>query len=413
MNDCWRLSESDRWRLSEGGVAGGHIQLQRRHGRVTTMAASSSACSEPTVDFAGLANASRHRHRCEVLRQLCFFNGTLVPLSAGPHADQALRVATSMVVRSQFGSHATFPLTQLHPMLPPGNGSSAAAILERHGSPLSRCVPLVWVPTWAFSFADSFVSSLVPIDELQSAGLLDEHVLLRPDLVSWPRQKNPIYRMIGALSAQPIRTVREAAHKCWDADAARFLRDAATAAKGGRGVRRSACTPTCYERVLVCNLKSTFDAYAPPMAPWRAGQRVAESVVQRRPVGASTAMAASAKAAAAAAARLGGHPPRLRVVFVNRTRTKFSRSLTNLKQLLQRCASPRTRWAGGALVECSAHEFGAHSLSRDVRAAREADVLVGTHGAGLANAFFLRRGAKRRLMASDGLRWPPMASDCR
>ena len=27
----------------------------------------------------------------------------------------------------------------------------------------------MWVPTWAFSFADSFVSSLVPIDELQSA----------------------------------------------------------------------------------------------------------------------------------------------------------------------------------------------------------------------------------------------------
>ena len=42
---------------------------------------------------------------------------------------------------------------------------------------------------------------------------------------------------------------------------------------------------------------------------------------------------------------------------------------------------------------CRAHEFGAGSLASDVRAARDADVLVGTHGAGLANAFFMRRGS--------------------
>ena len=60
------------------------------------------------------------------------------------------------------------------------------------------------MPTWAFSFADSFVSSLVPIDELQSAGLIDENVLLRPDLWAWPRSKNPLYRMLGHLSAAPM-----------------------------------------------------------------------------------------------------------------------------------------------------------------------------------------------------------------
>ena len=82
----------------------------------------------------------------------------------------------------------------------------------------------------------------------------------------------------------------------------------------------------------------------------------------------------------------------LRVVFVNRTRTQFSRSLSNLWQLLQRCASRRERWAAGWHVVCAAHEFGAAGLARDVRAARAADILVGTHGAGLSNAFFMRRG---------------------
>ena len=84
--------------------------------------------------------------------------------------------------------------------------SAGAALLARavRDRGLSPCVPLVWVPTWAFSFADSFVSSLVPIDELQSAGLIDENVLLRPDLWAWPRSKNPLYRMLGHLSAAPM-----------------------------------------------------------------------------------------------------------------------------------------------------------------------------------------------------------------
>jgi hypothetical protein len=391
-----------------------------------------SSCAAAAIDVAGLVNSSRHRHRCEVLRRLCFFNGTILPYEPGPDANAALRIATSMIVRSQFGSHATFPLAQLHPMRPPATGSTAASLLLRQAEQLSRCVPLVWIPVWAFSFADSFVSSLVPIDELLSAGLINEHVQLRPDLVAWPRSKNPIYRMIGSLSTQPIRTVREVAPKCDGAAARRRLdemgesrlpsaRDGAAArrrldemgekrtrrrrdSEGGARRRRrpleQPCASTCYERVLVCNFRSTFDPYGPPMAPWRAGQRVARAVEGGRPVPVATASPPStarlhsqraftangplvpvatalgdpAPAAAPAfhsspsqpafhsspsppafhsspsqpafhslpsTARLpqpaSTGPPVLRVVFVNRTRTQFSRSLTNLHELLHRC----------------------------------------------------------------------------
>jgi len=373
-----------------------------------------SSCAAAAIDVAGLVNSSRHRHRCEELRRLCFFNGTILPYEPGPDANAALRIATSMIVRSQFGSHATFPLAQLHPMRPPATGSTAASLLLRQAEQLSRCVPLVWIPVWAFSFADSFVSSLVPIDELLSAGLINEHVQLRPDLVAWPRSKNPIYRMIGSLSTQPIRTVREVAPKCDDAAARRRLeemgesrlpsaRDGAAArrrldemgekrtrrrrdSEGGARRRRrpleQPCASTCYERVLVCNFRSTFDPYGPPMAPWRAGQRVARAVEGGRPVPVATASPPStarlhsqraftangplvpvatalgepAPAAAPAfhsspsqpafhslpsTARLpqpaSTGPPVLRVVFVNRTRTQFSRSLTNLHELLHRC----------------------------------------------------------------------------
>lgn len=279
------------------------------------------SCSASVVDIAGLHEGVRHRHRCEVLRQLCFWNGTLVPSRAGPEAERARLLASSLWVRSPFGSHQQFRLSHLHPMLPPDTGSATAVLLQQ--ARLSRCTALFWVPVWAFSFADSFVSSLVPIDELQAAGLIDEHVQLRPDLHAWPRSKNPIYRMIAALSTEPTRTVREAAQKC------------STARRGRRG-----CQPACYERVVVCHFRSTFDSYTPPMAPWRAAQRVAASVLRGKPVDAATAIADAAENRLIEDRLTGsqqsfGVRPLLRVVLVNRTRTKFSRSLTNMDQLLQ------------------------------------------------------------------------------
>ena len=84
------------------------------------------------------------------------------------------------------GRSLAFPLAKLHPMAPPPRESAAAQLLERAAPPganLSACVPLVWVPTWAFSFADSFVSSLLPIDELQNAGLIDDSCFVNLSVV--------------------------------------------------------------------------------------------------------------------------------------------------------------------------------------------------------------------------------------
>lgn len=171
----------------------------------------------------------------------------------------------------------------------------------------------------------------------------------------------------------------------------RRRRDSEGGARRRRRPLEQPCASTCYERVLVCNFRSTFDPYGPPMAPWRAGQRVARAVEGGRPVPVAaasppstarlhsqraftangplvpvaTALGEPAPAAAPAfhsspsqpafhsspsqpafhslpsTARLpqpaSTGPPVLRVVFVNRTRTQFSRSLTNLHELLHRC----------------------------------------------------------------------------
>jgi hypothetical protein len=105
------------------------------------------------------------------------------------------------------------------------------------------------------------------------------------------------------------------------------------------------------------------------------------------------------------AAAAASHQRVLQLVFVNRTQTKRSRGLANLDELLGRCRggllsqhrvafhrtsplSPR-----GLRLCCSAHAFGGGSLAQDIRVARGADMLVGTHGAGLNNAFFMRPGS--------------------
>ena len=338
------------------------------------------SCGAPSVDFDALQSGRNHRHQCHVLRKICLLNGTLIPHSDGEHAMHAQRVARSLVVRSQFGSHQTFPIGHLHPMNVSQPTSVAAELIrlahKSGGQVLSPCVPLVWVPTWAFSFADSWISSLVPIDELQSAGLIDEHVLLRPDLWAWPRSKNPVYQQIGTLSAEQIRSLREDAPSCPQAVARRAIASANADPRRPGQLRR--CIPKCFERVLLCQFQSTFDAYKPPMSPWRAAQRVAGSVLKRQPVDAKSALAMRPTAFGegrtdGSGLERGFHPRAsrisrghdlslLRVLFVNRTRTKFSRSLANLPQLLQRCAQAKTReWPRGWRVLCTAHEFGAGS----------------------------------------------------
>ena len=336
-------------------------------------------CSAPTaLDEHGLST-SHHRHECTVLNHVCLFNGTILPSAPGGRAEQeAVRLATTLTVRSMFGSHQKFKLSYLHPMRALEPSSPGAGLLRRavKRDGWSPCVPLVWVPVWAFSFAEHFINSVVPVAELLEAGLIDERVLLRPDLNARPLGRYSFYRMIAALSDGSTMGLRDAAPKCRDTDAAALLSSRAEAPWRAR----RECVARCYARLVLCNFKSTFDPYVPPMAPWAAAQRVARRLLRRPPPPAWPPPATAADGTGGAT---------LRVLFVNRTGTRFSRSLHNLPQLLAQCA-PR---AAALRSVCHAHEFGRRGVREDAAAAREADVLVGTHGAALVYSFYMAQRA--------------------
>ena len=380
-------------------------------------------CAGASVDFDRLVaqDGAHHRHRCELVERACLFNATVVPAEHGTaQARRAAALAQRWQMRDMWESGQERPLAHYHPLRAPEPGTPAASLVasavEQHG--YSPCVPLVWLPTWLMNFGESLISSLMPIDELQHARLIDQRVLLTPELWRFPGDRFRIWQMVGALvdrhPSTRLRGLMERAAKCADPAA-----------------RRGRCgLPRCYARLLVCRFRSAFDPYVPPLpcargggggggggssggpgacvpAPWRAAQRVA--AVLAGPGGGGGGGPGGGGAPGGGAGQRRRPPPLLlRVVFVNRTNTKRARGLANLDELLARCAALR---GGGLLpvgrvsehgssphtpreqrISCAAHAFGAGSIADDVRAARRADVLVGTHGAGLNNAFFMRRG---------------------
>ena len=305
---------------------------------------------------------------CAVLHHACLFNATIVPFGGSPAEEQqAAAAAQRIMVRNIFNSHsAPFPLQQLHSMRPVRPGTAAAKLLaqEVEARGFSKCVPLVWRPVWAFNFGEQFANTLSPLHELQAEELVDDRLLLRPDLAaaSRPSWYQPLF---GAFSQHPLASLREVGTRCLERDAQLKLR-------GGERNRfqRTRCEASCHERVLVCGFQSLLDTHQsvpPGFAPWRAAQWVASHVARTAPPappGESTPPPAP--------------PGALRVLFVNRTQTlntdrRGRRRISNLVQLLELCA-------GWARVRCEAHEFGRRGLAADVRAVRSADVLVGMDG---------------------------------
>ena len=168
------------------------------------------ACANPSVDYARLLNGTDHRHTCERVRRACLFNGTIVSAEPGSaDAAHAAAVARRLRVRDMWESGQEHPLSDYHSLRHPTNplGAALSADAARGGS-LSACVPLVWLPAWLMNFGESLVASLLPIDELQEARLIDGRVLLTPELWHCGMPRVPLPAAAHAATRRLKRTAR-------------------------------------------------------------------------------------------------------------------------------------------------------------------------------------------------------------
>ena len=159
------------------GKGGGRGQRRVQHDM-------ESACANPSIDYARLLSGTDHRHTCERVRRACLFNGTIVSADPGSaDAAHAAAVARRLRVRDMWESGQEHALSDYHTLRHPANPLGAAQVADAaRGGGFSACVPLVWLPAWLMNFGESLVASLLPIDELQEARLIDGRVLLTPEL---------------------------------------------------------------------------------------------------------------------------------------------------------------------------------------------------------------------------------------
>ena len=348
-----------------------------------------SACHPPPVLRLGaLAQGGRslvrqgsRQHTCHELPRTCLWRRQYVLSEPLPRALARLRVR---------GVHIGFDEQRIDSL---GLFRQRLNASDPPVSHWSTCVPLVWWPLWGYNIGEFFQSSVLPVAELLAAKIMDRNIMLVPEVGGWPL-KGFHHHLLRPFSSHPIRSSGQLAPRC-------------------TGTAR--CPEArCFERILVCRFRDVYD-HRPPIAPWSAARAIVESF--RKP-GVHTLVPRRSS--------LGPEAPFVVLFATRRAAKNGARLITNEAKLVERCgrwrplpgclAASLDRAAaiedGSGRVQarsvCSTHSFGARSLRADVEMVRDADVLIGTHGAALVHAIFMQSGGALIEVRPYGFegRWP-------
>ena len=259
----------------------------------------------------------------------------------------------------------------------------------------SERLALVFFPIYPQSWGETFGNTVLSLYELRMAGWIDDTTWLLPGYASFEHLLQPF-------SALNITTLQ--------------------AMEAQRQTR-------CFRRMAICHLGSfVFDdeggrgedargVVGPERRPWEAMQFIVSRSGDhtfRRHVAARAAAWRQPRLRPVdlhGAEKAGAHT--LRLLLVER---RGRRKIGNVHQLGRACraaaTSPPALRVGGSerrlldsrvldserlgimhQVACTVHSFGQQGFVADVRAARGADLMVGTHGADLVNALAMHQGA--------------------
>ena len=319
-----------------------------------------------------LQRLGSRRHTCHQLEHACFGRKQVV-------ADVLRPTLLRMKIRGVHVGHTLQAVSETG-LLRARRHNHSSSSSQRHS--YSPCVPLLWWPVWGYNIGEFFQTSVAGVAELVDAGVVERSsILLAPEVGGWPLQSYH-YGMLKAFSTHPIRTVRQL----------------------GRGAADAGGSPRCFERALVCRFRDVYEPQT-PLRPWSAARAIVASM--RKPPRSLLSARASGPQAA--------EP--FTVLFASRLAAKNgARLLLNELQLIELCrrwvAPPACNAARAAMLaattRCEPWVFGKRGFHKDVAVVQEADVLVGTHGAALVHALFMRRGGALLEVRPYGFRgsWP-------
>jgi len=365
--------------------------------------------------------ARRHCNstRCRVLHRVCIFNETLFHK---PSPAMGWQVA-QMTIRVPWNSHHQITYEEL------AHGTNVSAgvrsLLDSAPVTESACSPpLAWVPVWIINYADTFYSTIAPLLELERMGLLRaNHTLLIPDTLN-----KHIHRKCRSVNNGPCQSPHWFAHLTSHVSKLRFMHELAAGCVYNTPADNCA-PPVCFTHLRFCSLRSMFDRQPAGLDIWATAQAFARRVLPNDAIADGGPGAASADGGAAE------QSGRIVRVLIERRVAKgmHGRALSNVDELLQMCAAhedvhddPRGSFllsgprqhsrraeapppvSPPLRLQCKAHTFGTLGLAADVKQARWADVVVGMHGAGLTNAFFMKRRSTLVEVRPYGLdgKWP-------
>ena len=375
--------------------------------RVTAKPHSASSSCSPPADVCSARPCNSTR--CQLLTDVCIVNETIHHRPQRGGSWTLLKASA----RLPWNSHQILRLDKLnadsHPELP--NDLGALTMRQTVCAP-----PIAFVPAGSLNYADTFLSTVVPLMELEQNGLITPnratqlildvmrkhmHASCRSNLNTSCHTPGWLHALVEHVS--PITFMHELAPTC-----------------GGGTFSTTRCVPQCFTHVRYCNLRSIFDRQPSTLDAWSLAQKLAARVLSRHDYAASFAAAASASAmtdvagdeageALATIADPDGSGRRrniLRVLFERRVGKGISgRRLANADSLVELCEDfarrheyvrlgkeqQRQPLEPGVVLDCTPHQFGKAGLAADFRRVRTADVLVGMHGTGLTHAFFMRR----------------------
>jgi len=374
------------------------------------MAAASSgermACAPP-IDVCSARRCNGTR--CRLLTDVCIVNETI------HHRPQRGEpwMLLSATARVPWNSHHILRLDELnadsHPQLPADLG--ALKMQDTSCAP-----PVAFVPVWSLNYGETFLSTIVPLFEMEQHGVVAPK---RATQLIVDVMHKHMHAKCRSNMNTPCHTPRWFQVLVDHVSPVTFMHELAPAC-GGDSFSTTPCVPRCFTHLRYCTLRSIFDRQPQRLDVWHEAQKLAVRVLSRQDHSASFAVTATASASADAAGDeasgalatiadpdgSGRRRTVLRVLIERRVGHGMSgRTFANANSLVEHCAefARRREYVHrgdeqqkqplelGVVLECTLHEFGRAGLAEDLRRVRAVDVLVGMHGAGLTNAFFMRR----------------------